>query len=310
MQWCNVTDKDIVGIIQPAGIWGYADLTAEACKQIGSMYVHLGSLENEMCVKMIYDLNISVLDVSPSRLWEILEFVNGQDTYQPDLFPVSIIMSAGEKLSPEFVSAIHKRYPLISIYDQYGSEEFDGLGGTDISVKDSWSFRLFEDDFIFEVLDEYDIPVQEGTIGKLVVTSLYHKGTPLIRYSLDDFVVITNNRLQVLGRGKDWVILFDSVKINKYQIQKCVSDCLCNASIWQLQVSQFPNKTILLKLVIADKDLTRKAIERLNNQITRLTIDIYELYRINKIKVEIVCDSSKLVYSKRGKLIQMLDMRK
>lgn len=309
MRWCNVTEKDIVGIVQPAGIWGYADLTAEACKQIGAMYIHLGALENEMCVKMIYDLHISVLDISPSRLWEILDYVNKHNSYPSELFPVSIIMSAGEKLSKEFVNAIYTMYPNISIYDQYGSEELDGLGGTDFCVRNSWMFRLLEDDFIFEVLDKHNNHVKEGTVGKLTVTSLYHRGTPLIRYNLEDLVILKNNRLHVLGREKDWVILYDSVKIHKFQVQECVNSCFDEMVIWQLQISELSNKVILLKLIIDNNEVKDEVVNKLCNKMCRLTIDVYALFQINKVNVEIIFDRSQLIYSKRGKLKSMIDMR-
>ena len=309
MRWCNITDKDIVGIVQPAGIWGYADLTAEACKQIGAMYIHLGALENEMCVKMIYDLHISVLDISPSRLWEILDCVNKQDSYSSELFPVSIIMSAGEKLSKEFVNAIYTMYPNISIYDQYGSEELDGLGGTDLCVRDSWGFRLLKDDFIFEVLDKQNNPVKEGTVGKLTVTSLYHRGTPLIRYNLGDLVILNNNRLQVLGREKDWVNLYDSVKIHKFQVQECVNSCLGEESIWQLHICELSNKVILLRLIVANNEVKEEVVNKLCNKMCRLTIDVYAQFQINKVNVEIICDKTQLIYSKRGKLNRMIDLR-
>jgi len=310
MQWCNINKNDIVGIVQPSGIWGYADLTAEASKQIGAAYINLGAIDNETCIKMIYDLQITVLDIAPSRLWEILNQIKTHRNYRLKVFPIRIIMSAGEKLSSDFAGEIYKMYPNVLIYDHYGSEELDGLGGTDCNVRDEWNFKLFENDFIFEVLDENYVPVQEGTIGRLIVTSLYHRGTPLIRYNLDDLVILKNNRLQVLGRGKDWINLFDSVKIHSFQVQKCVALCLDSTTIWQLQICEMPPKAVLLQLIIANNNVNEEKMNELYEKMSKLTIDVYAQFQIDKIKIKVVCDMAKLIYSGRGKLNRMLDTRK
>lgn len=52
------------------------------------------------------------------------------------------------------------------------------------------ALELFEDQFVFEIVDEDDRPVPPGTPGaKVLVTNLENRTLPLIRYALEDRVV-------------------------------------------------------------------------------------------------------------------------
>ncbi|MGH7320369.1 MAG: phenylacetate--CoA ligase family protein [Candidatus Rokuibacteriota bacterium] len=82
----------------------------------------------------------------------------------------------------------------------FGARAFDLTGLTEIAA---WGFEcdaraglthVHEDYCYPEVLDERDRPVKPGERGELVLTSLYRKGMPLIRYRTRDVVQLADRR--------------------------------------------------------------------------------------------------------------------
>jgi phenylacetate-CoA ligase len=77
------------------------------------------------------------------------------------------------------------------VFDNYGTHEV-GLPAFECQEKDG--LHLMEDMFIVEVADvDTDQIVPDGEKGNLVMTSLYRKHPPLIRYNLRDYVRIVSD---------------------------------------------------------------------------------------------------------------------
>lgn len=77
------------------------------------------------------------------------------------------------------------------VYDNYGTHEV-GLPAFECPEKDG--LHLMEDMFIVEVADvDTDRIVPDGERGNLVMTSLYRRHPPLIRYNLRDYVRIVGD---------------------------------------------------------------------------------------------------------------------
>ena len=75
-------------------------------------------------------------------------------------------------------------------------------------------------------------PSKKGNqIGEAVITSLYQKGTPLIRYRLGDIIEIEQEKcscgceyplIHAYGRAKDAFSLFDGITVMAYQIESAL----------------------------------------------------------------------------------------
>lgn len=71
-------------------------------------------------------------------------------------------------------------------FNAYGATEGGGLAA---ETSDHMGLSLFEDNVIFEVVDEHYRPVPPGVYGdKLLITVLFSRTQPLIRYELSDSV--------------------------------------------------------------------------------------------------------------------------
>ena len=209
LNWAGIQKNDIVCIIQPFGINGYGELTLEACKKLGIFAVPLGDVQDDIVLAAIKTFSPTVLDISPSRLLTILSKI------KPEENSIRLAMVAGEHITPNFKSNIFRKYG-IQIINQYGSTELDGLAAEKLNEE---GLHLIPNSFIFEIVDD-----------QIVVTSLYHKGTPLIRYMLGDIATINNNIIEVCGRNAS-IQLIDGIILEQSIIDSIVAKY--NGLFWQ-----------------------------------------------------------------------------
>jgi putative adenylate-forming enzyme len=82
------------------------------------------------------------------------------------------------------------------IREAWGVKPFDVYGITEVGIfavdcEFHGGKHLFEDMAVVEVVDEGGAPVPDGEPGTLLVTNLFNRTLPLIRYELDDLVTIS-----------------------------------------------------------------------------------------------------------------------
>lgn len=98
----------------------------------------------------------------------------------------------------------------VPVRNEYGAAELDILAFED----EDGDFVLNEETLYIEILDDNNQPVEPGIEGKVIVTSLYNKAMPFIRYELGDRAILSNkikngNRVleKVVGRTNDIIKL-------------------------------------------------------------------------------------------------------
>ncbi len=104
----------------------------------------------------------------------------------------------------------------VKVRNEYGAAELDILAFED----EDGDFVLNEETLFIEILDDNNQPVEPGIEGKIIVTSLYNKAMPFIRYELGDRAILSEkikhgNRVldKVVGRTND-IIKLPSGKIS------------------------------------------------------------------------------------------------
>jgi phenylacetate-CoA ligase len=75
---------------------------------------------------------------------------------------------------------------LVPIINEYGASELGVIAFPD----KEFQWRLSDEDLFVEVLNEKGQPVEKGAVGRLVVTSLYNRAMPIIRYELGDMASV------------------------------------------------------------------------------------------------------------------------
>jgi phenylacetate-CoA ligase len=136
----------------------------------------------------------------------IAEMVEALNAYQPEViitYP-SVIRRLAEaqsdgqlRIAPrKFCSAAETLMPEVRDIAQatWGCQVLNAYGSTEASLiggECPWStgIHVFEDLLVFEIVDEHNRPVPAGIAGhKVLVTNLFNRTLPFIRYELSDLV--------------------------------------------------------------------------------------------------------------------------
>ena len=189
----------------------------DGARHVGALCLSGGGLSSEQRLRMILDNRCTVLICTPTYALHLAE----------------VAERLGLNLSSSAIrTTIHAGEPGASIESvklrieqAWGATCFDHAGATEVGA---WAFdcqaqtgfiHLNELEFIFEVIDPQTCePVDEGTRGELVVTTLSRAGMPVLRYRTGDLVELSTEpcacgrtlaRIKggVLGRADDMLIV-------------------------------------------------------------------------------------------------------
>lgn len=183
---------------------------------------------------------------------------------------VGKILAGGEYLS----SSVRKE-----LEGYFDSEVFNGLGAQELGTlgvecREHRGIHLFSDQFAFEFLRDGD-PASAGEAAELVITSLYNKTMPLIRYRLGDVVVPESDvdcacglclpkLREIRGRPDDGLELPDGTRIPVGP----VVDRIESLGLRDYQLIQTGEDSVLVKLVQAQD--TGQAVQELVSYVQSL----------------------------------------
>ena len=279
LKWAGVSDSDVVCIAQPFGINGYGELTAAACEKLGIFYVPIGDVNDELLIECIERFGVTVLDITPSRLMRLFNYQElKKDT-------VRLAMVAGEQINQNYKDYFWENYR-VEIINQFGTTECDCLAG---EKSGSTGMYCLNNDFIFEKI-----------LDKLVVTSLYHHGTPLIRYCIGDYVDLYEDQIIVKNRD-EFFQLFDGIKLDAQIFSKIIE---ANDGIqWQCLIYEVKKK-IIIEICYIDSKNFNKSIS-IKNEIQK-SIDFINMESVIDIQCSIV---NSLVFTDARKIPRFIDLR-
>ena len=99
---------------------------------------------------------------------------------------LKVCIVTSEMLFPETKKLLENQFG-IPVVNEYGASELDLLAFQ--NPKDEWV--LNNESLYIEVVNKNNQPLPYGSEGKIIVTSLYNKAHPFIRYELGDLGVIS-----------------------------------------------------------------------------------------------------------------------
>jgi len=104
----------------------------------------------------------------------------------------------------------------VPIVNEYGASELDLIAYTDTND----DFIVNSETLFVEILDENNRPVPKGKVGRIVITSLYNKAHPFIRYDIGDWGSFNPNGTlkkpilkSLTGRTNDVALLPNGKKV-------------------------------------------------------------------------------------------------
>lgn len=190
----------------------------------------------------------------------------------------------------------------IPIINEYGASELDLIAFQ--NTQNEW---LINNETLFvEILDENNQSLPNGQVGKIVITSLYNKAHPFIRYEIGDIGMIDEKSTfqkqilkQLIGRTNDIAILPSGKKspgLTFYYITKSIIED--NGRVKEFIVKQTKLDTFDIDYVSSDP------LDK--NQIKNMEAAI-ETYLEPHLKLNFI-RKEKLTRNKSGKLTQFISL--
>lgn len=137
---------------------------------------------------------------------------------------ISSFITISEALEPWTKDVIQKRFNTL-VFSRYSDQELGIMGQ---HIEGSNEFMVNVASFHIEILDmEKDIPAKVGELGRIVVTDLFNKAVPLIRYDTGDVALLKSHPTpgvkvpvfeKVGGRRVDYIFDTSDKMVSPYVI--------------------------------------------------------------------------------------------
>ncbi len=209
----GITNKDRLQITPGYGLWTAGIGFQAGCEKLGAMAIPMGPGNTEKQLQMMQDLGATVICATSSYALLLAEQIEMRGIGKNIKLKKGIIGSErwGEKMRARIKNSLG-----IQLFDIYGLTECYGPG-IGINCAESENGIHIYDDFLYvEILDpETGIPVKEGEIGEITLTTLVKEGAPLFRFRTHDLSAFITEKCpcgrsypkltQILGRSDDMV---------------------------------------------------------------------------------------------------------
>ncbi|WP_157491949.1 hypothetical protein [Gelidibacter mesophilus] len=113
-------------------------------------------------------------------IYAIAKFIN-KNKIKINFTPV--VQTTTGPLYPEIRTEIKKAFNDAHVYNFYGSREGSAIAS---EIYDLEGLFVFYNNVFVEILDDNDVPVDQGVEGNIVITTLNNFYMPLIRYKIGD----------------------------------------------------------------------------------------------------------------------------
>jgi phenylacetate-CoA ligase len=225
----------------------------------------------------------------PAKLISILRFIKPDvlDTYPSVLCTLAnygasgisprIIFTGGEVVTQESRIIAKKAFG-VEPFETYGSVEFGDLA---FECNEHCGLHTITDSVLIEFVDENGEYVSPREQGEIVVTGLWNRVMPLIRYRIGDLGIPTDEKCpcgrswplikSIQGRSNDYLVLRDGRKISYLYLQRVVFHKILRENIFaiaQYQIIQDRMDRIVLKIV-KGREFTPEILERIRESLEK-----------------------------------------
>ena len=204
-----------------------------------------------------------------------------------------------EMLFPDDKKLLEKQLG-VSVVNEYGASELDLLAFTNTKGQ----FQCNSESVFFEIVDEDGKSVPYGVPGTILVTMLYNKAHPFIRYEVGDLGVLDKTSTpkkpilkQLLGRANDNAILTNGTTVPGHTFYYVAKSAMGENSIVQEFVMEQQTLENFTLTYVAERDLDTIEIDMLQK-----ALDTYL-----GVSVKLSCKRVEMLdRSHRGKLKQFI----
>lgn len=259
-EMAGITKRDRLQITPGYGLWTAGIGFQAGCEKLGAMAIPIGPGNTEKQLKIMVDLQSTVLCATSSYALLLAEEVKKRGLRDKINLQRGIIGSErwGDLMRKRISDELE-----IELFDIYGLTEIYGPG-IGIDCEKHEGIHYWDDFFYFEVIDPDSGKVlPEGEFGELVITTLKKAAAPLIRYRTHDLTRIIPHKCsckrpyplidRIIGRTDD-MIKVKGVNIYPGQIEDALSRTKGLSSEYQVILENIDGKDkMTLKVEVQDR---------------------------------------------------------
>jgi Coenzyme F390 synthetase len=243
--------EDRVHITPGYGLWTAGIGFQYGAEKLGAMVIPMGPGNTDKQIKMMVDLESTVLCATSSYALLLSEEINKRGISEKIKLRKGIIGSErwGEKMRQRIADDLG-----VELYDIYGLTEIYGPG-IGISCDYKNGIHMWDDYLYFEIIDpKTGKTVPDGQVGELVITTLLKEGAPLIRYRTHDLTRIVTGecpcgsrfpRIDIITGRTDDMVKVKGVNIFPAQFDEVLSKIPNAGSEYQIMIDHLDGKDIV-----------------------------------------------------------------
>ncbi|MCK5542388.1 MAG: phenylacetate--CoA ligase [Desulfobacterales bacterium] len=310
-EMAGLTQTDRVQIAVGYGVWTAGMGFQLGCERFGAMAIPVGPGNTDMQCQFLVDMQSTVFCCTASMALLMAEEVNKRGI--EDKINLKKIILGSERCSSAMRIKIKDLLGLDDMFDITGMTELYGPGaGLDCSKHEG--IHYWADKYILEILNpDTLVPVEDGEVGEMVITTLCKEAAPLVRYRTRDLtrkitkpcscgnILFVHDK--IMGRSDDMIIL-KGVNIYPGQIDEVLSSIPEVGSEYQLHLERMDDgKDYMTIKAEAKQGLESADMEDIKNKIKKKV----------QSKIMVNCDAEICVYGQlpryAGKAQRIFDNR-
>ncbi len=278
----GITNKDRIQITPGYGLWTAGIGFQAGCEKLGAMAIPMGPGNTEKQLKMMIDMQSTVITATSSYALLLAEEVKKRGLKDKINLKKGVIGS--ERWSEQMRERIHNELG-IELYDIYGLTEIYGPG---IGINCSFESGIhYWDDYVYiEIIDPVTgEQVPDGEEGEIVITTLVKEGAPLLRFRTHDLSRIIPGECQcgskypridiIKGRSDD---MFKVHGVNMFpcQVEDLLKQVEGASSEYSITIARDEdnNKDVMLLTVEADGKYDFEAVSARTAELFRSLIGV------------------------------------
>lgn len=267
-EYAGVTKEDRVHITPGYGLWTAGIGFQAGCELPGPMAIPMGPGNTDKQLKMMMDLESTVLCATSSYALRLAEEIAKRGIGDQIRLRKGIIGSErwGEKMRRRIANELG-----VELYDIYGLTEIYGPG-IGINCQADSAVHIWSDYMYLEIIDPVTgQPVPDGEPGEIVLTTLQKEGAPLIRFRTHDLSRIVpgecacghneHPRIDIITGRTDDMVKVHGVNMFPAQIEEVIAAVKGASSEYQMMIDHLNGKDIATLFVEVEPDANKYNME-------------------------------------------------
>ena len=144
----------------------------------------------DSCLKKFSRTKFNYINGYTSPIVQFAKYLDRNDIILSDVCPSLRVCMVTSEMLFEDDKALMERVFGIPVVNEYGASELDLIAFQ--NPEGQWT--LNSETLFIEILDDNNRPLPNGHEGRVVITSLYNKAHPFIRYDIGDLGIISNTQ--------------------------------------------------------------------------------------------------------------------